>query len=123
MAEKTDLFAGQQVRVYGASSRRPGGFVVGRITRVGRTRVDIEYTGAYKAVSFYIDTQRQIGESYGYGVYFKTLDQAALQDREARALETLRQHGLGPILYQAPKATLEILERVAEAVLTATEHL
>jgi tartrate dehydratase alpha subunit/fumarate hydratase class I-like protein len=43
------------------------------------------------------------------------MDQVALSDREREALETLRQHGLGPLGWGGPKASLGVLEAAAHA--------
>jgi hypothetical protein len=120
VAERSELSEGQEVRLFGLDRRgaRPGW-----ISKVGRTIVEIDHAGGYKPVRCYMDSQKQTGETYGYGVWFRTLDQVELENRELRALETLRQHGLGPLGWNHPRATLDVLEAAAEAVLKATEDL
>lgn len=122
MAERNELAEGQEVRVYG-TKRVPSESVPGWVRRVGRTLVEVEYAGHHCPEKFYINSQLRTGKTYGVGYWFKTMDQVALQDREGRALETLRQYGLGPLGWGGPKASLDVLEAAAEAVLAATEHL
>jgi hypothetical protein len=122
MVERSELTERQEVRVYGTLRRASDG-VPGWVHRIGRTLVQIEYAGHHGPEKFYMDSQQRAGETYGVGVWFRTLDQVALHDRELRALETLRQHGLGPLGWGGPKASLNVLEAAAEAVLAATEDL
>jgi hypothetical protein len=112
MTERKELAEGQEVRVYG-TKRVPSESVPGWVRRVGRTLVEIEYAGHHGSEKFYIDSQLRTGKTYGVGYWFKTMDQVALGDRKQKALETLRQHGLGPLGWGAPEASLGVLEAAA----------
>jgi hypothetical protein len=122
VAERSELSEGQEVRVFG-TRRTPSESVPGWVRKVGRTLVRIERAGRHGFENYYMDSQQRTGASYGAGIWFRTLDQVASHDRELRALEALRQHGLGPLGWGYPKASLDVLEAVAEAVLAATEDL
>jgi hypothetical protein len=120
VSERKDLSVGQEVRVFDGNRRHaPEGGYVGTITRVGRTLLEIDWPGYGYDRLFSIKDQHA---KSGYA-RFKTLNQVAEQQRELRALETLRQHGLGPLGWGHPKATLDVLEAAAEAALKATEDL
>lgn len=113
--DRKDLSIGQGVRVRGRNGNRPGqprGGWPGEVVRIGRTLVDI-VSGAGK-MDFRIDSQKS-NDDVGY-YSFKTLEQAALDDRLDTAVETLRAskvtlgfgHGL----------TLEQIEELADVVRT-----
>lgn len=114
MAERNELSEGQEVRVFG-TRRTPSESVPGWVRKVGRTLVRIERAGLHGFETYYMDSQQRTGASYGAGVWFRTLDQVALHDRQLKALETLRQHGLGPLGWGEAKASLGVLEAAAHA--------
>jgi hypothetical protein len=114
VVERSELAEGQEVRVYGTRRNASEG-VPGWVRRIGRTLVQIEYAGRFGAERFYMDSQQRAGETYGVGVWFRTLDQVALHDRELSALERLREFGLGPLGWGCPRAPLAVLEAAAAA--------
>lgn len=111
----TELKVGQEVRVFDRNGRRmgqPDGGWPGKVTKIGRSLVTIEYLGI--SDTFRMDTH-VINDHYGHR-YFKTLGEVAEDDRRRRALATLKEHqielGFGHSL------TLEQIEALAKVART-----
>jgi hypothetical protein len=113
MAERSELSVGQEVRVFDRNRGSAAGTsFIGHVEKIGRKLVTINYPGGRERV-FRIEDQHT---NDGYGnQWFKTLGQVELENRKLRALETLRQHGLGPLGWGETKTTLGVLEAAAHA--------
>lgn len=111
----TTLQVGDEVRVFDVNGSRrgqPEGGYVGHIVKVGRTLAHIEYKGWTE--TFRLDNGRR-NDNYGHQ-WFKTLEQAALDERRSVAEAVLR--NVGVELSHRRSFTLEQIEALAEVAKT-----
>lgn len=108
------LNTGDEVRVFSRRRSQPAGGWPGEVVKVGRTLVTIACNG--RAEQFRIDTGR-INDDYGAS-WFRTMEQADLDARQARARAALSEHGVR--LDHGHRLTLEQIEALA-AVLADPE--
>ncbi|MBN6054547.1 hypothetical protein JYK22_21575, partial [Nonomuraea sp. RK-328] len=103
---------GDEVRVFdvnGARRGQPSGGWVGKVIKVGRKYVTVEYLG--RTDQFEIDSGRRANDAYGHR-RIKTPEQVALDARWQTALDDLRARRVE--LRQGHKFTLEQVEALAE---------
>lgn len=106
---------GDEVRIFdqnGARIGQPEGGWPGTVVKIGRSLVTIEYRG--KQDPFRLDT-RVINDRYGHR-WFKTLEQAAEDERLRVALATLKAHSIR--LDSGHGLTVEQIEALAEVART-----
>jgi preprotein translocase subunit YajC len=111
--EMSALKVGDEVRVFDVNGRRmgqPEGGWSGKIVKVGRTLVTIEYS--HKTKTFRMD-RRTVNDNYGHQ-YFKTLGEVADDQRLKRATAAIEERGVE--LVRGHRLTLDQIERLADFV-------
>jgi hypothetical protein len=107
----SDIKVGDEVRVFDISGKRvgqPDGGWPGKVVKVGRKLVHIEYIGRAKTFRL---VDRKADDSYGHR-YFMTLEQVALSERRQRALDVLKRNAIR--LDHGHQLSLEQIEALAE---------
>ncbi len=105
----TELYVGQEVVLWDINYRKPHR---GKITRVGRTLVDIAAPYYLGATPFRINT-RAINDRYGRTRFFTLDEWAEKQEREALA-QRARSKGWGRIDYWNERLSVSKLRRIVE---------
>lgn len=107
--DKDDLREGQQVRVFEQDG--PEGGWPGEVAHIGRSLVTISYR--WSRGKFRIGTQHSAGP-FGSSIWFRMLEQVALDERRDAAVRTLRAHRV--YLDHVCPLTLEQIEALAAVV-------
>lgn len=115
--EHVVLKVGDEVRVFDVNGNRlgqPEGGWVGTVTKVGRKLVTIQTGDGYNGEKQYRLEDQMANDNYGHR-RFKTLEQAAQDERRAEAMDVLRNAGIN-FGYRAIPFTVDQLEELAALV-------
>lgn len=105
-----DLKPGDEVRVFTNGPYAPSD--PGEVVKIGRKLVTVRVYG--RDEQFRLDDQCWTGRQTGYGMFFRTLEQVAAEQRAERARGVLEAAGLEVKLGHRPSGAL--LEAVAATI-------
>jgi hypothetical protein len=112
----SDLCVNQPVRVFDTNGSRmgqPEGGWPGRVVKIGRTLVTIDYPAGNRGpYQFRLDT-RQVNDNYGHQ-WFRTEEEAEAEQRLASAVDILR--GAGITIEYRSSLTADQVEELAAVV-------
>lgn len=106
-----ELKEGDEVTVY-SPSRRAGS--PAKVVKIGRALVHLQQGSRIE--TYHRDTQRLNGRQVGTGTYFCTAEQVKTSERDAEALQSLRECGLS--IDSGRKFTTEQIEALVKLVRT-----